>query len=84
MKNNLFVVLLTFLGFNAHVPKYDLRRKPTREDYKRKLNFWIVRNWGFIALAAVIILLIIFTIFVFWIVGVSATEDSIYSLHKVI
>ena len=53
-----------------------LQKKPTREDYRKEVNYWVVRNWGIIALAAVIFLLIVFLVSCFVIVGVSATESG--------
>lgn len=73
--------LLTFLGFNFNGPKHDLRKKPTREDYMARLNLWASRNIAIIGVAAIIILLIIFTVFCFWIVGVSATESGVLYNH---
>lgn len=82
----ILMTLLTFLGFNFNCPKHDLHKKPTREDYKVRLNLWASMNIAIIGVAAIIFLLIIFTVFCFWIVGVSATESGmIYNnLDKVI
>lgn len=57
--------------------KHDLRKKPTKEDHFRTLNCWIQRNFYIIALAAIIILLILFVVVCFAIVGVSATESGV-------
>ena len=57
--------------------KHDLRKKPTKEDRYRTLNCWIQRNFYIIALAAIIILLILFVVVCFAIVGVSATESGV-------
>lgn len=57
-----------------------LNKKMTNQEkriyYKVKINLWIERNFGLIALAAIIILLIIFVVMCYWIVGVSATESG--------
>lgn len=53
-----------------------LSNKEKRIRMKVRFNFWIERNFGFIALAAILILLIIFVVMCFWIVGVSATESG--------
>lgn len=49
--------------------------------YKVKINYWIERNFGFIALAAVLILLITFCWFLFWLCGVSAVESGTVYNH---
>lgn len=84
MMSKLFIVLLTWLGFNFNQSKYDLHKRSTWDDHKRNLNIWVLNNYGIVALATIIFLLIIFTIVCFLIVGTSATEDTIYSLNKVI
>lgn len=81
MMNNTLFVLLSLLGFTF---PNDLRRKPSWEILRREVDLWITVNFNFIALVAVISLIIFFAIFCFWIVGVSATGDAIYSLNKVI
>ena len=53
-----------------------LTPKEKRVYYKVKINLWIERNFGLIALAAILILLMIFVVMCFWIVGVSATESG--------
>lgn len=83
MINNILMILLTILGFNFG-PKYDLHKKPTFEDRVDKVREWITLNFSFIALAAVIILMVFFVWFCFFVTGVSATEDGIYFLEKVI
>lgn len=80
MIKNLFVLL----GFTDNGPKYDLHKKPCKEDYIRELRVWVTMNFSFIALAAIIGLVIFFVWFCFFITGVSATEDGIYFLDKVI
>ena len=76
--HNFLVILLTFMGFRITGPKVDLHRKPTREDYMKKANSWIIMNWGFIALAAVLIVVGGFLIFLIWIGGgVSCTESGL-------
>lgn len=77
--NNFIVLLLTLLGFNIPAgPKYDLHKKPTREDYRKQANDWIQMNFGFIALAAVLIVVISFLIFLVWAGGgISCTESGL-------
>ena len=57
-----------------------LNKKMTNQEkrvyYKVKINLWIERNFGFIALAAILILLITFVVMCFWIVGVSTVESG--------
>lgn len=73
--------LFTFLIGNSNSSKDVLTRKPTREDYIRNLNCWIERNFYIIALAAIIILLILFILVCFAIVGVSATDSGVTYNH---
>lgn len=73
--NNILLVLLTILGFRITGPKVDLHKKPTHEDYRKKLNCWASRNIAIIGVIAIIILLIVFISFCFW-RGVSATESG--------
>lgn len=57
-----------------------LNRKMTPKEkrgyYKVRLNLWIERNFGLIALAAVLFLLITFVVMCFWSVGISAVESG--------
>ena len=53
-----------------------LSKKPTRDDYRRALNCWVQRNFGIVALATIISLLIAFVIVCYMIVGVSAVESG--------
>lgn len=76
MINNILLVLLTILGFRVNGPKVDLHRKPTHEDYRKKLNYWASRNIGIIGVAVIIGLLVFFILFCFWVVGVSATDSG--------
>ena len=48
------------------------------EDYLKKFNCWIQRNFYIICLAAIVFLLIIFVIVCYMLVGVSATESGTY------
>ena len=62
-----------------------LNRKMSSQEkriyYKVRFNLWIERNFGFIALAAIIILLIIFVAMCYWLVGVSAVESGTVYNH---
>ena len=80
--SRVLMVLLTLLGFTFN--NNDLRRRNAWDDYKRNLNFWVTRNMGIVAWATIIILITIFAIVCFMIVGISATGDTIYSLQKVV
>lgn len=57
-----------------------LNKKMSKQErriyYKVKFNLFIERNFGIIALAAIIILLIIFVAMCYWLVGVSALESG--------
>lgn len=58
-----------------------LHKKPTKEDYQRDLNLWVTRNFGLVALATIIFLLIFFIIICYMIIGVSAVESGTYYNH---
>ena len=58
-----------------------LEKQPTKEDFKRNLNYWIARNFNFIALAAVLILVILIGLVCYAVVGVSAVESGNYYNH---
>ena len=75
---SLLLILLVGTPTNA---KHSLYKQPTRDDFKKEVNYWIARNWNFIALAAILILLISFVLFVFWLCGVSAVESGNYYNH---
>ncbi|WP_458454146.1 hypothetical protein [Methanobrevibacter sp.] len=78
--------LLLLLGFTGNRPKYDLRRQPTKEDTINQLRVWVTMNFSFIALAAVLFLIIFFVWFCFSITGISAVESGSWynNLDKVI
>lgn len=78
--NPVLLILLTFLGFKTG-PVNDLRKQPTREDYRRSLNCWVQRNFGIVALATIILLLIVFVFVCYALVGVSAVESGNYHNH---
>ena len=73
--------LLWILIVGTPQPKHSLYKQPTREDFSRDLNYWIQRNFYIIALAAILILLILFVIVCFWWVGVSTLESGNYYNH---
>ena len=75
---SLLWILLAGTPTNA---KHSLYKQPTREDFSRNLNYWIQRNFYIIALAAILILLILFVIVCFWGVGVSTLESGNYYNH---
>ena len=53
-----------------------MSKQEKRTYMKVRFNLWIERNFGFIALAAILILLLLFVVVCFWIVGVSAVESG--------
>lgn len=61
--------------------KNDLRKQPTKEETKMNLSRLFYMNIDYIALAAILILLVFFVVFCFWIVGVSAVESGNYYNH---
>ena len=76
-----FFNYLSVLLFGTKGPVYDLRKKPTKEDHIRNINCWIQRNFGIIAFATIIVLLAIFVIVCYMVVGVSAVESGTYHNH---
>ena len=72
---------LWILLVGTPTPKNDLRKQADKHDFKRNLNHFIERNFNIIALAAIAILLIIFCIVCFWIIGVSAVESGTVYNH---
>ena len=73
-------LITTLYNLTTETPraKNTLHKKPTREDYLKKFNCWIQRNFYIICLAAIVFLLIIFVIVCYMLVGVSATESGTY------
>ena len=53
-----------------------MSKQEKRTYMKVRFNLWIERNFGLIALAAILILLLLFVVVCFWIVGVSAVESG--------
>lgn len=76
---NFFNYLIVLL-FGTKGPIYDLRKKPTKEDYIRNFNCWVQRNFGIIVFLTMIALLVIFVI-VCYVFGVSAVESGVYHNH---
>ena len=74
-------LLWVLLVGTPNQPKHDLRKQPKKEDINRKINLWIERNFGLIALATIVFLLILFVLMCFWLVGVSAVESGIQYNH---
>lgn len=77
---NFFNYLIVLL-FGTKGPIYDLRKKPTKEDYIRNFNCWVQRNFGIIVFLTMIALLVIFVIVCYMLVGVSAVESGVYHNH---
>ena len=46
-----------------------------------KINLWIERNFGLIALAAILILVMSIIVFMFWAYGVSTVESGTVYYH---
>lgn len=87
MIKTLLVTLLALFGFiQGNGPKYDLHKKPCKEDHINDLRVWLTLNFSFIALAAIICLLVFFVWFCFFITGISATDSGMLynNLDKVI
>lgn len=79
--------LLALFGFTqVNAPKYDLHKKPCKEDYINELRVWLTLNFSFIALAAIIGLIVFVVWFCFFITGISAVESGMWynNLDKVI
>lgn len=73
----MFKIILNLLLFGfINPPSNDLHKRPTREDYKKELNYWIQRNFYIICLAAIVISLIAFVGVCFWVCGVCAVESG--------
>nr|WP_295000214.1 hypothetical protein [uncultured Methanobrevibacter sp.] len=79
--------LLALFGFTqVNAPKYDLHKKPCKEDYINELRVWLTLNFSFIALAAIIGLIVFVVWFCFFVTGISAVESGMWynNLDKVI
>ena len=60
----------------------DIRRKrklKTKQPIKIRINNWVMRNFGFLLLLIVFLILILFTIFSFQIVGASLESGNYYN-----
>lgn len=60
----------------------DIRRKrklKTKQPIKIKINNWVMRNFGFLLLLIVFLMLILFMIFSFQIVGASLESGNYYN-----
>lgn len=73
--------LLWILLVGTPQPKHSLHKQPIKKDFRKEADYWILKNWNFIALAAVLILIISFILFMFWAYGVSAVESGTYYNH---
>lgn len=65
---NFILSIFNFLG-DSNVPKFDLRKKPTREDYAREINFFIQRNFPVLCFGSILFLLVVFVVVCFVVVG---------------
>lgn len=60
----------------------DIRRKrklKTKQPIKIRINNWVMRNFGFLLLLIVFLMLILFMIFSFQIVGASLESGNYYN-----
>lgn len=60
----------------------DIRRKrklKTKQPIKIRINNWVMRNFGFLLLLMVFLMLILFMIFSFQIVGASLESGNYYN-----
>lgn len=74
-------LLWVLLVGTPNQPKNSLYRQPPKKDFKIEISNWALMNYNYIALAAMIFLLIIFVLFCFWACGVSATESGLPYNH---
>lgn len=85
MLNRIISTLSLFVGTPTPEKSRILNKKMSNKEkriyYKVKINLWIERNFGFIALAAIFILLILFVVMCFWLVGLSGTESGTIYNH---
>ena len=58
-----------------------MSNKQKRMQQKVRFNLWIGRNFNFIALAAILILVLSVIVFMFWAHGVSAVESGTMYNH---
>lgn len=58
-----------------------LSNKEKRVYYKKQSNLWIGENFNFIALAAILILVLFVIVFAFWMYGISAVESGTMYNH---
>ena len=73
---NLWILLV-----GTPTAKNSLRKKPTKESFKIRLDAWIQRNFYIICLVTIVFLLITFVFVCFMICGVSATESGLQYNH---
>lgn len=74
--------LLSLLGFGVTnvAPVYDLHKKE-KPGMKEKINSFVERNFGIIALITLIVMLFLFIAVCFFICGVSAVESGTVYNH---
>ena len=74
---NLFIttILSLLLGTNT-AAKHSLYKEPTKEDFTKKLNCWVYRNFYIIVLVILVAVFVTFIFTCFAIVGLSATESG--------
>ena len=69
-------ILSLLLGGTDTAAKNSLHKKPTQEDFSKKLNCWIYRNFYIIALVFLIAVFVTFIFACFAICGISSTESG--------
>lgn len=79
-----WIPMLIILLFGLNNPN-DLRKQPTKKDFKKSFNYWVQRNFPVIAFITVMICLVIFVLVCFTIVGASVESGNYYNhFHEVI
>ena len=68
-------ILSLLLGTNT-AAKHSLYKEPTKEDFSKKLNCWVYRNFYIIALVFLVAVFVTCIISCFYICGLSATESG--------
>ena len=80
-----WIPMLIILLFGLNNPN-DLRKQPTKKDFKKSFNYWVQRNFPVIAFITVMICLVIFVLVCF-LTGltqlIEVTHLFIHSIHSV-
>lgn len=86
IRSILSFLLMLLIGTPTTPKKSTILNKKMSNQEKRirakvRIQLWFERNTGYFILAFIILLLIIFIVFCFWIVGCSATDSGITYNH---